>query len=120
MDVTEEFNRITERMELIRKEDLKKVKEKYNKKAHEYKRVYRVEENSCPFTAPSNCTEPHNYGRTAEISFVTDIDGGWEFNSCKYKLESASSYNYEDWLFLKNVANEIIRITELLCEGEYG
>ena len=48
--------------------------------------------------------------RSCEIKFYTHINlGVWKFNGCKYVCQE-KEYNFKDWQFLKNVAEEIIRL----------
>ena len=43
--------------------------------------------------------------RSANIIFTNE-----EFDTCKYELEYTSDYNFEDWMFLKEVASKIEKI----------
>jgi len=50
--------------------------------------------------------------RVATIFFEM-FDGKRRFLECKFDVEGRKSYNLKDWEFLKNVAEEIIRLTEI-------
>lgn len=46
--------------------------------------------------------------RSANIIFINN-----EFNSCEYELEYESEYNYEDWMFIKQIALKIEKLQKL-------
>jgi len=47
--------------------------------------------------------------RHAEIYFESDEHGDYHFSKCSFNTNK-SSYDYCDWMFLKEIANEIERI----------
>lgn len=49
--------------------------------------------------------------RSAEIFFKDK-----KFLRCDFRLED-SPYNYEDWMFLKEVANKIVEINKQYIDG---
>lgn len=53
-------------------------------------------------------SDKSEFTRWANIIFINN-----EFDSCKYELEYNSVYNYEDWIFLKQVALKIEKLQKL-------
>jgi len=66
----------------------------------------QAEETERIFTIRKNYEKSYSL---ANIRFVFD-GSNWHFHDCDYTLKNRSNYDLDDWMFLRNVANEIERI----------
>ena len=77
--------------------------------AYEHKRIYRID-NSTGALAGGGTVKDRP---CANIIFETDIDGGWYFKRVEYQT-TKKEYTYTDWMFLREVSNEIERLSKEL------
>jgi hypothetical protein len=78
-------------------------------KAYEHKRIFRIDNKTGALAGGGPVKETP----CANIIFETDIDGGWYFKCVTYQT-TKREYTYADWMFLREVANEVERLSKEL------
>jgi hypothetical protein len=76
-------------------------------RAVEHKRVFYVGPN------PINIGGDHSKARKAYIVFEAELDSSnWIFDHCTFEGVNHKNWNFEDWMFIKEVATEIEHLKE--------